>query len=246
MFRKISKYVLLSVLLSLFVVSMPTYAVVNAYRVSAAGGANQIWFEAEDYDERAPDANDAGDEYYLVVPHAGANGKAITRAGGNGGYIKWTFDVSAAGGAGGEWRFWARVINPNNTSDYLVVEGSDDEKIAAALALGVPYPGRPGPFVDGEDRIFEQSQGPPWTWGVNPSAQGHIQVLKDGMNAMYIFGRQGTIDIYWDTFCWTDGAEYVPTDEDYIAATVVEMPPPSAVQPADKLASTWGSMKSAH
>lgn len=241
MFHQVSRQMFFSVLLVLLVATVPAYAV-DAFRVSELGGGHQVWFEAENYDERDPEANAEGLEYYQVVDKEDAFGQAITRPGGAGGYIKWVFDISAANGVGGEWRFWARVINPNNTSDFLVVEGSDDAKIADAFAMGVPYPGRPGPFVDGEDRIFEQSQGPPWTWGINPSAQGHIQELQDGVNAMYIFARQGDPNIFWDTFCWADSADYVPTDEDYQNANEVT----AAVQPADKLASTWGRMKSAH
>ena len=41
------------------------------------------------------------------------------------------FDISQAGGKGGEWYFWGRVINPSNLSDWLVVDGYPGDKIPA-------------------------------------------------------------------------------------------------------------------
>ena len=241
MFHLFSKQVLIGALLMLLLVVMPTYAV-EVYKVSQNAGGHQIWFEAEAFDERNPDNED----HYVVVNQGDANGQAINRAAGSGGYVKYTFDISQAGGVAGTWYFWCRLINPNNTSDYLVVEGVDDQKIADALDMD-PFPGRPGPFLDGEDRIFEQSQGPPWTWGIQPPAQGHVKELKDGVNTMYIFGRQGGPTIFWDTFMWSDSLDYLPVgdinfDTDYTNAT--EGGSDKAVKPADKLATVWGKVKS--
>ena len=242
MFHLFSKQILLCTLLTLLLVVMPTYAV-EVYKVSQNGGGVQIWFEVEAYDERNPDTED----HYPVIDKDDAFGQAITRTGATGGYVKYIFDISEAGGAAGTWYFWARLINPNNTSDYLVVAGQDDQKIADALAMN-PFPGRPGPFLDGEDRIFEQSQGPPWTWGIQPPAQGHVQELQDGVNTMYIFGRQGDPNIFWDTFMWTDTMDYMPVgginfDDDYNNATEGGGED-KAVKPADKLATVWGEVKS--
>ena len=217
---------------------MPTYAV-EVFKVSEFGGGSQIWFEVEAYDERNPD-----DElYYPVIDKDDAFGQVINRTGATGGYIKWIFDISKAGGSAGTWYFWARIINPNNTSDYLVVAGSDDKKIDDAFAMGFPFPGRPGPFVDAEDRIFEQSQGPPWIWGKNPSNEGHVQELQDGENTMYIFHRQGDPNIFWDTFVWADTADYKPNDDDYNNATEKKTGE-EAVSSAGKLTTVWGKVKS--
>ena len=153
--------------------------------------------------------------------------------------------TGGAGGAAGTWYFWVRTINPFNTSDFLVVEGQDDWKIADALGMD-PFPGRVGPFLDVEDRILEQSTGADWEWSIKPPAQGHVQELKDGVNTMYIFGRQGGRGILWDTFMWSDTLDYLPAgevsfDDDYINATEAE---DKAVKPADKLATAWGEVKS--
>ena len=96
MFHQSSRQILLGTFVALLFMTMPVYAVKN-FKTSNFGNARQIWFEAEDYDERNPDT----EAYYPVVDAAGAFGKAITRTNTAGGMIRWTFDISAAGGKGG-------------------------------------------------------------------------------------------------------------------------------------------------
>jgi hypothetical protein len=189
-------------------VVMPAYAV-NNYKVSNYGGGHQIWFEAEAYDERNPDTN----QYFQVVDQAGAFGKAITRAGGAGGMIRWTFDISLAGGKGGTWYFWGRVISPNNQSDFMLVEGDPHDTVIPA---GPPFPGNDGtpPFVTANDRVFEYTT-TSWTWILADHSEGHTKVLQNGKNTMRIYHRQGDNTVFWDTFVWADSASYVPTDDDY-------------------------------
>jgi hypothetical protein len=215
MFHQSSKPILLGVFVALLSMTVPAYAVKN-YKISNFGNARQIWFEAEDYDERNPDT----EEFFPVVDAAGAFGKAITRAGDAGGMIRWTFDISAAGGKRGTWYFWARLINPGNTSDYMLVEGDPGDP---TIPTGPPFPGGSGaaPFVDADDRIFEGDFGPPWAWGQGWDPEGHVKELQDGENTMYIFHRQGNDTVFWDVFVWTDSPDYVPTDEDYQNATKV-------------------------
>jgi len=215
MFQQSSKPILLGVFIALLSMTVPAYAVKN-YKTSNFGNARQIWFEAEDYDERNPDTED----FFPVVDAAGAFGKAITRTGDAGGMIRWTFDISAAGGKGGTWYFWARLINPSNSSDYMLVEGDPGD---TTIPTGPPFPGGSGaaPFVDADDRIFEGDFGPPWAWGQGWDPEGHVKELQDGENTMYIFHRQGNDTVFWDVFVWTDSPDYVPTDEDYQNATKV-------------------------
>ena len=222
MFHQSSKQILLGIFVALLLITMPVYAV-KKYKFSNYGGAHQIWFEAEDFDERDPPTN----EYYPVVHEADAFGKAVSRSGGAGGRIRWTFDISAAGCKGGTWYFWGRVINPGNWSDYMLVEGHPGD---AEIPTGPPFPGGRGtqPFVDSDHRIFEENVGPPWGWtGTNnkmvgnPVLEGHVKELQDGQNTMYIYHRQGDNTVFWDVFVWTDSPDYVPTDEDYINATTV-------------------------
>jgi len=223
-----------SILALVILISIPGTAWAVSAKVSSFGGGHQIWFEAEDYDLRDPDT----DEFYLVAPSppAGAFGQAMTRAGAEGGMIGWIFDISAAGGTGGTWYFWARFISPNNQSDYLLMDGDPDD---VPIPTGPPYPGtnEVPPFVNDLHRAFEATHNE-WTWGLADHSQGHTKTLKDGVNTMYVFHRQGDNTVFWDTFMWTDSADYVPTDDDYRAAESA-----AAVKPAGKLATVWGLMK---
>jgi hypothetical protein len=190
-------------------ITTPIFAVKN-FKISSYGSGHQIWFEAEDFDERNPDT----DQYYPVVDQADAFGQAITRAGGAGGMIRWTFNIGAAGGKAGTWYFWARLIDPGNTSDYMLVEGDPDDP---EIPTGPPFPGGSSSpvFDDADDRVFEIDVGPSWGWAQGWDIEGHIKELQNAENTMYIFHRQGDDTVFWDVFMWTDDPDYVPTDEDY-------------------------------
>ncbi|MHC4656989.1 MAG: right-handed parallel beta-helix repeat-containing protein [Planctomycetota bacterium] len=241
MFHRLSKQISLGIFVVSLLLTMPVYAINNYNNIiSNYGGAHQIWFEAEDYDERNPDT----DRYYPVVDAADAFGQAINRGGGAGGMIRWTFDISAADGKGGTWYFWARILNPANQSDYMLVEGDPDD---ADIPPGPSFPGGDGaaPFDNGDDRIFEENVGPPWGWARAGHEEGHTKELQDGENTMYIFHRQGNATVFWDVFMWTDSPNYVPTDEDYQnARTGLGFGPASGPDPADGAIyeDTWVSL----
>jgi hypothetical protein len=238
MFHQSSKKILLGILVALLLLTMPVYAVKNL-KISNYGGAHQIWFEAEDYDERNPDT----DQFYPVVDADGAFGQAITRAGGTGGMIRWTFDISTANGRDGTWYFWARQINPSNASDYMLVEGDPGD---AEIPTGPPFPGGSGeaPFANEDDRIFEENVGPPWGWARAGHEEGHTKKLQDGDNTMYIFHRQGNNTVFWDVFMWTDSPHYVPTDEHYRNAEIFVLSTASNPSPANGaiIRDTWASL----
>jgi len=210
MSRKSAKLIMLGLLVAFLLPAARVYAVKN-FRISGFGGGHQIWFEAEEFDERSPE----GDQYYPVVDQAGAFGQAVTRAGGAGGMIRWTFDISTAGGTAGTWYFWGRVLNPDNLSDYMLIEGDPGDP---QIPTGPPFPGSDGtaPFDNADDRIFEATDAT-WDWWGN--SDGSDKELQNGQNNMYIFHRQGDNAVFWDVFMWTDDASYVPTDDDYQNAT---------------------------
>jgi len=218
-YRQIS----LGILVTLLFATAPVLAV-ETIKVSNYGGAHQIWFEVEAFDERSPDV----DTFYTVVDADGAFGQAINRTVRGQGMIRWTFDISKAGGSGGTWYFWGRVINPGNASDFMIVEGDPDDP---PLPDGPPFP-RPGSAQGFENaqRAFDENAGPPWTWSGRNGAEAHTKTLQDGENTMYIVPRQGDATVFWDVFMWTDDPAYVPTDEDY----------ENAVAPARGLASDPG------
>jgi hypothetical protein len=204
-------------------VATPGYAV-EIFKTSTYGGGHQIWFEVEDFDERDP----PDDSSFALSDEPGAFGRSISSISGSDGasMIIYTFDVSLAGGKGGTWYFWGRVINPNNNSDFLLVEGHPGDPMPVTL----PMSG----LVNGH-RVFEQSgRGPDWHWA--PTAgdigdEAHTKTLKDGENTMYILAREsGAI---WDVFMWTDSPDYVPTNEDYQNAAIFVGGSASDPSPAD-------------
>ena len=210
-----AKHIKLVILLASLLLAKPVQAVKNM-KISGYGGGHQIWFEAEDFDERNPESG----QYFPVVDEAGAFGQAVSRAGGVGGMIRWTFDISTAGGTGGTWYFWGRVINPINQSDWMIVEGDPDDP---EVPSGPPFPGTTSAaeFTNDDDRVFDENNGPPWTWGRYSPIEGHTKELQNGENTMYIYHRQGDNTVFWDVFMWTDDPVYVPTDGDYRNAMVV-------------------------
>jgi len=208
-----SRPVLLGVFIAL-ALTMPAYAVKNC-KISNYGNGHQIWFEAEDFAERNPNTAD----YSPVVDAEGAFGKAVGRTGASGGMMRWTFDISAASGKGGTWYFWGRVLNPNNRSDYLLIEGDPQ---GPPIPSGPSFPAGDGtaPFVNTRDRIFEATVAA-WGWARSNHPEGHTKQLRDGENNMYIFRREGTnATVFWDVFMWTDDPAYTPTDDDYRNAMV--------------------------
>ena len=225
----------LTIFVALLLLTIPAHAVKNL-KISNYGGGSQVWFEAEDWDVRDPDT----DEFFLLVDEPGAMGTALTRAGAAGGRLTYKFNIGAAGGKGGTWYFWGRVVNPANSSDYMLVEGDPDD---AEIPGGPPYPGdnETPPFVNDDDRIFEQNIGDvgAWDWGRADHGEGHTKDLQDGENTMHIYHRQGNDSKKMDVFVWADNPDYVPTDDDYAGATASV-----AVEPASKLATVWGRIKS--
>jgi hypothetical protein len=215
---------------------------VEAFKVSNHDGGAQIWFEAEAFDQRLPE----GDQHFPITGEGNAPdapddafGEAITRNGGAGGRLSYTFDISRARGDSGTWYFFGRVINPSNQSDYMLVESHPDD---GKIPDGPPFPGGDGvaPFDNADDRIFEQDT-PGWAWVLTSHAEGHTKELDDGENTMHIFHRQGNNSRFIDVIVWTDDPGYLPSDDDYMAAE--EKTSGLSVDAGAKLATVWGGLK---
>jgi hypothetical protein len=224
------------------VVAYPAHAV-KSFKVSANGGAHQLWFEAEDFDSR-----DSANVYKIRKAEAGldlaagAFGDALTNAVGaalagtaqeTGSWVRYDFDISKAGGKAGTWYFWGRIISPNNQSDWLWIKGEQGNTV-------------PTKRFDAPDnakhRILEETT-TDWTWvGGVAKGEGHVRALLDGANTMVIFWRQSDNSDQWDTFVWTDSDAYKPTDADYASATSATST--TAVDPQGKTATFWGTLKS--
>ena len=204
---------------------------VEEFKVSEYGKGEQIWFEAEAFDERdSEDAYKLGKGEKAVDPADGAFGDIVTNTGRDG-WILYRFDISRAGGKAGEWRFIGRLINPSNHSDWLWVLGDDGNVIPKDKPV----------FVRPDHIIFEENV-PAWTWmrtGDFGQDAGTINELQDGENVMIIWWRQSSLQVQYDVFCWSSDLEYEPTDEDYQKAKEKTL----SVEPDGLLTTTWGRLK---
>ncbi|NQV34944.1 MAG: discoidin domain-containing protein, partial [Phycisphaeraceae bacterium] len=221
MWNREYRFISLGIVVLAMLTTSPVWAVQN-YKTSSYGGAHQIWFEAEDFDERDP----ADDSSFALSDEPGAFGRSINSVNssdGNG-MIRYTFDISKAGGAGGTWYFWGRVINPSNNSDFMLVEG---------------HPGDPVPFtmpvtgLTNDHRGLEENAGSApdnWEWSGDNHNEAHTKTLKNGENTMYFISRES--GARWDVFMWTDDPDYEPTDEDFQNAKVPVQGAPSNPSPA--------------
>ena len=218
----------------------PAYAL-KAFKVSNhnvandAGKGNQIWFEAEDFTKRSPDT----DDHWAVEKMDKAYGKTVLGPTGKfGGMLRYEFDISACGASakGGEWYFWARLVNPGNQSDFMLVKGHKGDTIPAEA------PADRGPLANGH-RVFEFNIGAaPDTFGWGPVShkEAHTKTLQNGNNVMIFLRRQAGTGCKMDVIMWTDDIGYEPTDKDYENAAKGGV----AVDPKSKLTTTWSSIKS--
>lgn len=227
----LSKYAFPYVLLSVLLLATISAHAVKEMKVSNYDKGHQVWFEAEDFDERSPNENyKLGIAEKAKKPTDGAFGDIVTNTGGQG-WILYRFDISMAKGKAGQWRFCARIINPNNHSDWLWVLGDDGDKIPDVA---------PG-FVRPDHIIFENNT-PTWAWvrdGDFGADGGTVNELQKGENVMMIWTRQSDLEDQYDVFMWADDLEYIPTDDDYINAKIAKLP----VTPKDCLAISWGQLK---
>ena len=217
------------------------------YAVSSFGGGNQLWYQAEDIDV-ADGLFELGDPGgWKIVDHPAAfGGQVITRVAGvsqasqlfacgeGGGRTVREFDIGLAGLEGGLHFFWGRAVNAFNSSEFASVPGDPDDldmPTEPAADGGWPGFGRgdDGGLTTPSDRIFDEDGNWSFVWQkldliVRPEREdeGHDKVLRDGLNEHHIYHRQGCAAILTDVHCWTNDALYLPTDQDLLAATILQ------------------------
>lgn len=214
---------------------------VDVFRVSEYGGGHQIWFEAEAFDARDPASEDTpGVGFKLVDSETNIDlpddtfGDALVDVQGNDSiWLIYNFDISECGGKGGTWYLRARVINPNNRSEWLWVLDDDGKEIPDAKPV----------FDKADDRVFDADIGPPWTWIARH--EGECKQLQNGENTTMFWYREGNTTALWDVLVWCDTEAYNPTDEDYRNAEEIRIKP-EWVAPVGKLTTTWGSIRGDH
>ena len=211
------------------------YSPKHEFKVSQYGGGHQIWFEAEKYTSRTPDT----DDHWAVEKMNKAYGKTVLGPTGKfGGMLRYEFDIRAIGpkAKGGGWYMWARLVNPGNQSDFMLVEGHPGDKIPKKA------PADRGGF-NNDQRVFEFNIGAaPDTFGWGPAShkEGHTKTLQNGKNITVFLRRQSGTGIKMDVIMWTDDEAYQPTDKDYEKAKAKGL----SVEKADKLSTCWGIIKS--
>ncbi|MEK7397228.1 MAG: hypothetical protein AAB116_09850 [Candidatus Poribacteria bacterium] len=235
--------IMLFIILTLLIlIPMPAQAV-NEYKISSSNAGVQIWFEAENFDDRDPGKGYSltKAEAKLAVPKDTFGGECISPRTNDNSWVMYKFDIRSTGGKRGKWYFWGRIINPNNQSDWLWVIGDPND------SKDIPV-GRPAKLADAAanletHRIFEVTA-PVWTW-FGGSVEGHDKELQDGENTMFIFRRQSDTTEFWDVYMWSSDLKYTPTDDDYKNAKPMKGGK-IAVSNLDKLSTVWGMIKMRH
>jgi hypothetical protein len=211
---------------------------VDVFKVSEYAGGHQIWFEAEAFDARDPESENVKNigfkrvkaETNIDLPDDTFGDALVDVQGNDRIWLIYNFDISECGGKEGTWYLRARIINPNNRSEWLWVMGDDGKTIPKVKPV----------FDKGDDRVFDLDLPAPWTWVMR--SEGESKQLQDGENTMMVWHREGNTTSLWDVLVWCDNAAYTPTDEDYRNAEEVRLKP-EPVEPAGKLTVTWGAIK---
>jgi len=134
--------------------------------------------------------------------------------------LRYEFDIRAIGpkAKGGEWYMWARLVNPGNQSDFMLVDGHPGDRVPNKA------PADRGPF-NNTQRVFEFNVGAaPDTFGWGPAShkEGHTKTLQNGENVTAFLRRQAGTGNKMDVIMWTDDKAYQPTDKDYEKAKMLQ------------------------
>lgn len=228
-------------------------------KVSKINGGCQIWWEAEDFDERDPEEGcKLGEEAEgAKVMTEGFYGTDVIIFPGESGFgdlkdwwALYSFDLPP-GAEPGTWYFWCRIsfqgAAHESTSHFLwVLNDPGDGDTVSKTRAGA------GEIGDDDDRLFDDAVILPsleWAWhGKNPlndadkSMRGLDKELQAGRNVVMIWERESALDsTSMDVMMFADDSTYTPSDEDYESAV-----PIAGVEPQGKLPLTWGQIKLAY
>jgi hypothetical protein len=247
-----------SYLKSIFTVCLiSTFFVLSAsgtdIKVSQAGGGYQIWWEAEDFDDRDPEegyklGEEAAEMDNRIVITEGFYGTDVTMFPGDSARTDakdwwglYSFDLPS-GASPGTWYFWSRVSFVGASGDleshrlWVLNDPGDGNTI--------PETYRADEIEDTDDRLFADVADfplePEWAWhGRNSVMEGLDKELQAGSNVVMVWERESGFDsIYMDVMMFASDVAYMPSDQDYEAAV-----PFAAVEPGEKIPLTWGQIK---
>ena|GEM_PF-657205 len=224
-------------------------------KVSKIAGGYQIWWEAEDFDERDPEEGyKLGEEAEalnnLIKITEGFYGTDVTMFPGDSDrqdlkdwWGLYSFHLPSDTSPG-TWYFWCRVsfVGPSGDLEshhlWVLNDPGDGNTISKTRPAGE--------IDDGDDRLFADvaafPMGPEWAWhGRNSVMEGLDKELQPGNNVLMVWERESGFDsVYMDVFMCANDKGYMPKDQDYEAAV-----PFAAVEPGAKLPLTWGQIKQA-
>ena len=209
-------FVAMSLLLTLlFAVSASAAPV----RESNLNGGTQVWIDTADFDERTmPEALVLGSEdAALAAPSQPWLGTDIV--------ICVDQSDEAKAGAFCKYNFESASTGPAFVYSLIMDYRGGGQSWYVALNTG----------DENEDDRTKVSTGGAWEW-----AGGSNGELQQGTNFVRISPREGGpgVETLADIIC-VSTVEFAPTNDDYLAATAT-----SAVQPDEKIATVWGSIKS--
>ena len=207
----------ISLFLSMLFV-LPASAV-KEWRESNLEGGWQIWISAIDFDNS--ETLKTGEEEKKLAGAAEEPwlAKDILIAPAVGGFADYTFESPVAG----EAYIWGRVADfRGGGQSWFIVLNSDN-------------------IADAGDSLIIDTQGPVWIWNGGrdkPESQSPTD-LKKGTNTVRIQPREAAagLEALFDVFM-ISSEPFRPENADYEKARDA-----LSVEPADKLATTWGAIK---
>lgn len=181
---------------------------------------SEIAFEAEDVINIQPpmvikEDKEASGGKYIVSPSEGVNG-----------FVDYTIEIPEEG----DWIVWGRVIAPDGDRDSFLIVGFDDTTTKPAY---------------GDDQFrWTVRNTASWAWDqVNAVAGADPRVfrLTKGNHTLRIWNRENSTQL--DVIFMTTDARLTEFDVDRLLKDTLARRVQKAVEFADKLATSWGSIK---
>ena len=195
---------------------------VKEWRESNLEGGWQIWISAIDFDKSEVLRTGNQEKKLAGASEEPWLAKDILIAKVANGFADYTFESPVAGKA----YIWGRVADfRGGGQSWFIVLNSDN-------------------IADAGDSLIIDTHGPVWTWSGgrdNPESESPTD-LKKGTNTVRIQPREAAagLEALFDVFL-ISSEPFRPENEDYEKARDA-LP----VEPADKLAITWGAIKNRH
>jgi hypothetical protein len=222
--------------------------------VTDFGGSQQVWFRADDFDEAegdvgiVPELIEDGLVFSFEVLDDSLTESPMAIWGASDRFTShdWWIEYGFPLPRGGEWHVWSRAGQNSPASNSL---GSHFIWVLDEFEDEIPDPGVLPALLDERDRLFGDrfrpedagiGPGPDlWAWvgntiledGEADSRHPVARTFQEGENVLRIYEREsGDPSVQFELFVLVDvdETEYVPSDEDALAALELLEAPPGA------------------